>query len=84
MIFIFDLDFRIGIVAGIALHIGMLLYVQNTPKMDMVVTNGHYVLTLQHGIAFPVCEVGQLKMAQFSKLYFKPVFRRFWMKLMIM
>ena len=50
-------DFRIGIVAGIALHIGMLLYVQNSPKIDISEKNGHFTVQLEHGIAFPVCEV---------------------------
>ena len=59
------LDFRIGIVAGIALHIGMLIYNQNSPDIAVEEVDTYSVkVTLEHGIAFPVCEVG-------SKIIFK-------------
>ena len=52
------LDFRIGIVAGIALHIGMLIYNQNSPDITVDQKDETTVtFTLEHGIAFPVCEV---------------------------
>ena len=52
------LDFRIGIVAGIALHIGMLIYNQNSPNIVVEEVDTYSVkVTLEHGIAFPVCEV---------------------------
>ena len=51
-------DFRIGIVAGIALHIGMLIYNQNSPDITVDQKDETTVtFTLEHGIAFPVCEV---------------------------
>merc|ERR1711892_471348 len=50
-------DFRIGIVAGIALHIGMLIYNQNSPDIAVEHVDEYTVkVTLEHGIAFPVCE----------------------------
>ena len=52
------LDFRIGIVAGIVLHIGMLIYNQNSPRILVErPTETDVRITLEHGIAFPVCEV---------------------------
>lgn len=52
------LDFRIGIVAGIVLHIGMLIYNQNSPSILVErPTETDVRITLEHGIAFPVCEV---------------------------
>ena len=54
----FFLDFRIGIVAGIVLHIGMLIYNQNSPSILVErPTETDVRITLEHGIAFPVCEV---------------------------
>ena len=53
-----SLDFRIGIVAGIVLHIGMLIYNQNSPSILVErPTETDVRITLEHGIAFPVCEV---------------------------
>ena len=54
------LDFRIGIVAGIALHIGMLIYNQNSPDITVDQKDETTMtFTLEHGIAFPVCEVSR-------------------------
>jgi len=51
-------DFRIGIVVGIMLHIGMLIYDQNSPDIHITDDNkeNSVRVTLEHGIAFPVCE----------------------------
>ena len=40
------------------MHIGMLIYNQNSPDIIVERTNETEVkVTLEHGIAFPVCEV---------------------------
>ncbi|CAG5094097.1 Oidioi.mRNA.OKI2018_I69.XSR.g13244.t1.cds [Oikopleura dioica] len=50
-------DFRIGIVVGIFLHIAMLLYSQNSPQITVVSgANKSFTIKIAHGIAFPVCE----------------------------
>ena len=55
---LYFLDFKIGIVAGISLHIGMLIYRQNNPEIFVEKEEETTIkVTLQHGIAFPSCEV---------------------------